>query len=533
MMKYFRLLVLGWGIFMFMSCGKKDKVVPIIIEPPYVPPTTNNFLGPTYSDNYTSIAGWENRSSWNLANVHDPTVVKDGDYFYMYQTNASYGNAHDLNGTSRGLYMCRRSKDLVNWEFRDFAFSAPPSWVKDTLNAKRTRMGLQPISNPKLAYWAPCVRKVGSKFRMYYTVVVDELIIGTSVNNSWGERPYIGLAETDNLAGNVWVDKGMVVCSEAEPGRSYLRSGGNDWSSYYKFNAIDPSFIATPEGDQWLFYGSWMTGLAALKLNPITGKPDKLDTITDYGMRIAGRGNLTTNRWQALEAGEIVYNDVTGYYYLFMAYDELSVAYNTRVARSRNITGPYVGINGADVSAGAECWPMVTHPYAFASHTGWVGVSHCAIFQDPTTKEWFFFSQGRLPENVAGINVSNAVMMGQVRQIRWTEDGWPTVDPERYAAVPKTNIGEKDLVGNWEEISMEYQYKIQQRSSTIMLSADKKVSGAITGTWSLDSVKQILYVNSIDLKLANAWDWESSPRKTTITFSGYNSAGKPMWGKKL
>jgi arabinan endo-1,5-alpha-L-arabinosidase len=522
-MKKYGLLVIAFPL-LLAACKKKDTAAA---------PPDNGFNGPTYSDNYTAVASWDNRSQWNLANVHDPTVVKDGQYYYMYQTNASYGNAHDNNGTARGLYMYRRSKDLVNWEYRGFAFASPPAWIKDSMNNKRARMGLGPIQNPRLAYWAPCIRKVGNKFRMYYSVVVDELIIGASFDFSWGERPYIGLAETDNLETNHWTDLGMVVCSEAEPGRSYVRNGANDWSSYYQFNAIDPSFIVTPQGEHWLIYGSWMTGIAALQLNPATGKPTKLETITDYGVRIAGRGNVSTNRWQAMEAPEIIYNEATGFYYLFLAYDELAVAYNTRVARSRNITGPYVGINGGDITAGAECWPMATHPYAFDNHTGWVGISHGAVFQDPASLQWYFASQGRLPENVPGINASNAVMMGHVREIKWTADGWPVIAPERYAGVPHTTIQKEAIPGVWEQITMDYQYRTIQRSVKLTLSTDNKVTGAITGTWSFDETKGVVMINNLQLNLFDAWDWEAAPRKQTLAYSGYSINGRPVWGKKL
>ena len=45
---------------------------------------------PTYADSYVTIASWTQRSQWNLANVHDPTVMKAADgYYYMYQTNES------------------------------------------------------------------------------------------------------------------------------------------------------------------------------------------------------------------------------------------------------------------------------------------------------------------------------------------------------------------------------------------------------------------------------------------------------------
>jgi arabinan endo-1,5-alpha-L-arabinosidase len=446
----------------------------------------------------------------------------------MYQTDASYGNAHDGNGH----FFYRRSKDLITWEFMGSSMTTAPAWVKDSLNNKRARMvpALPPIENPSYGYWAPHVKKVGNKYRMYYSIVVTEPIVGTDYNTSWSERAFIGLAETDDLATNVWTDKGMVVCSEPDGVKSYVRNGGNDWEAYFKFNAIDPSFIVTPEGERYLIYGSWHSGIAALKLNPSTGKPDKLETLSDYGTRIAKRGN---SRWQASEGPEIIYNEDTGYYYLFMAYDELSVAYNTRVARSKNITGPYIGINGGDVTNGADCWPMLTHPYSFNYHTGWVGFSHCSVFQNPDTKEWFYSSQARLPEGVPGINASNALMMGHVRAIQWTEDGWPVIAPERYAGVPKTTISEASFIGQWEQITMNYQYKTIQKSATIYLTADKKVSGGVTGTWSYDSTKQVLTVNGIQCKVSDAWDWEAATRKVTLTYSGLTSGGQPVWGKKI
>jgi arabinan endo-1,5-alpha-L-arabinosidase len=147
---------------------------------------------------------------------------------------------------------------------------------------------LPPITNPNYGYWAPCIRKVGNKYRLYYSVVVINPIVGSDFNTSWSERAFIGLAESDDLSTNNWTDKGMVVCSEPDGIQSYIRNGGSDWNAYFKFNAIDPSFIITPEGDQWLIYGSWHTGIAALKLNATTGKPDKLESINDYGVRIAG-----------------------------------------------------------------------------------------------------------------------------------------------------------------------------------------------------------------------------------------------------
>ncbi|MFV8338851.1 arabinan endo-1,5-alpha-L-arabinosidase [Flavobacterium sp. LB3P21] len=515
------------------SCSGDDPASDPAPTPTPVPvptPTPSTFAGPTYPDNYTPISSWSNRSQWNLANVHDPSVEKCGEYYYMYQTDASYGGVAD----GQGHFPYRRSKDLITWEYMGAAMMQAPAWVKDSLNNKRARMvpALPAITNPRYGYWAPYIKKVGTKYRMYYSIVVDEPIIGADFTYSWSERAFIGLAESDDLATNVWIDKGMVVCSEPDGAKPYSYTGARNWeNAYFQFNAIDPTFTITPQGEHYLIYGSWHSGIAALKLNPTTGKPDQLKTLSDYGTRIATRNR--TSRWQASEGPEIIYNENTGYYYLFLAYDGLDVPYNTRVARSKNIMGPYLGINGADVTNGADAWPMLTHPYSFNNHTGWVGFSHCSIFQNPETKEWFYASQARLPEGVPGINVSNAVMMGHVRAIQWTEDGWPAVAPERYAGVPATTLSDASFIGTWEQITMNYQYKVIQKSATIYLTADKKVSGGATGSWSYDSTNKTLTVNGVKCKVSDAWDWERATRKVTITYSGFTTAGLPVWGKKI
>jgi arabinan endo-1,5-alpha-L-arabinosidase len=529
--KLFSLGLLGAVLFA-TSCssddGTQETTTPPVVTPPVV--VTPTFPGPTYADNYSSISSWGSNSKWNLANVHDPSVAKCGDYYYMYQTDASYGNATE----GHGHFFYRRSKDLINWEFMGSSMTTAPAWVKDSLNNKRARMNpaLPAIANPRYGYWAPCIRKVGNIYRMYYSIVVDEPIVGADFTFSWSERAFIGLMESTDLATNVWVDKGMVVCSEPDGVKPYSYTGARNWEdAYFKFNAIDPTFVETPEADQYLVYGSWHSGIASLKLNPTTGKPDQLKTLSDYGTRIASRS--ATSRWQASEGPEIIYNPDTQYYYLFLAYDGLEIPYNTRVCRSKSITGPFVGINGANVTNGADCWPMLTHPYSFNNHTGWVGFAHCAIFQNPDTKEWFYSSQARLPKDVAGINVSNAIMMGHVRAIQWTEDGWPVIAPERYAGVPTTTITQASFIGTWEQITMNYQYGVIQKSATIYLTADGKVSGGVSGTWSYDATKKTLTVNGVPCKVSDAWDWESATRKVTITYSGLTEAGVPVWGKKI
>ncbi|WNH09281.1 lipocalin-like domain-containing protein [Thalassobellus suaedae] len=109
----------------------------------------------------------------------------------------------------------------------------------------------------------------------------------------------------------------------------------------------------------------------------------------------------------------------------------------------------------------------------------------------------------------------------------------PVIAPERYAGVPDTEITEASFYGTWEHIDMQYQYKTLQNSKTIYLTADKKITGGITGSWSYDSSNKTLTVNGVKCKVKDAWDWEVSPRKVTITYSGLTAGGLPVWGKKI
>lgn len=527
-----------------------------------------SYEAPTYDDNYTAIAGWENNSKWNLANVHDPSVMlaEDG-YYYMYQTDASYGNAHE----GHGHFHCRRSKDLVNWEYLGATMEEAPAWAVEKLNEYRNEMinaegkKLDPIKAEDISYgyWAPVVRKVNNGlYRMYYSLVIDNYIktgkknTAENFDHSWTERAFIGLMETSNPASNQWEDKGMVVCSASDQpnteANGWGRRGTGDWDAYFKFNAIDPTYTITPEGKHWLIYGSWHSGFAALEVNPSTGMPltplakpwtVEGNSIDSFGKLVATRGT-SSNRWQASEGPDVIYNPQTQKYYMFMAYGQLAVAYNTRVVRADRPEGPYVDMQGNSATAGKEMLPVVTAPYKFSNSNGWVGISHCGIFDDGQGN-WYYTSQGRFPVDVPGINASNAIMMGHVRSILWTEDGWPIVMPERYGAVPKVAIAKEELEGNWELIQMKPTAQnstndgnaTQYESKVITLGADGKVTSEAWGndqTWSFDAAKNMITIGNNKIYIQREVDWEASPRVATIVGGGYQDNGATTnWMKKI
>lgn len=503
---------------------------------------------PTYADDYRNVSIWNMREHWNLGNVHDPTVVKANDgYYYMYTTDAGFGNPTNGHGHFHG----RRSPDLVNWEYVGPALPDLPAWVPTKLNEIRANMGLKASEADfsKCGYWAPCVRKVrDGLYRMYYVITIDGTIDG---KKSWSERAFIGLLETADPAANNWVDKGFVITNYSDKDLNFYVAPTDYANCYFKYNAIDPSYIITPEGQHWLIYGSWHSGFAAVQLNPETGKtivdplpnPWGAENEAAYGKQIWTR--TAGDRWQASEAPEVIYHD--GYYYLFVAFDALGTVrdannkvtaeapYNTRVLRSQTIDGWYTG-NAA----------VLTHPYRFVTPNpnaekdedklddktqGWAGISHCAIFDDGNGN-YYYVSQQRYPSTAGGSN-PDALMLGGVRSVKWLSTGWPTVMPERYAAVPQVAITASDIAGTWEHIDLGYSYGKLKESSEMTFAADGTITSGVWtgGRWSFDAATNTLTANGVELKVQRECDWEAIPRKHTIVYSGING-NKSYWGKK-
>lgn len=527
------------------------------------PAVTDGKTIPAFNDDYRSIAGWASKDQWNLANVHDPSIAYYKGYYYMFNTDASFGNEH-LKGSDHVHFPGKRSKDLVNWSYVPGPFSKnEPAWVYTRLNEIRKRMGLDAIGRSSLfdncGYWAPVIRTVNvngeERLRMYYCVVVNNYIgsgkaLSEPFDGTWSERAFIGMAETTSPETGNWTDYGFVTCSSSDKGKDgYGRSDANNWDAYFYYNAIDPTYIVA-DGKHYLIHGSWHSGFALLEVDPKSGMPLKdlgdpwADNVSGLTARFGTRiGARSASRWQGSEAPEIVYKD--GYFYLFMAYDGLDVPYNTRVVRSEKIEGPYYDITGRNfTNARGDCYPIVTHPYKFSKGTGWVGISHCAVFQQDGSGDWFYASQGRFP-NDAGGNAPNAVMMGHIRRIVWCpssadalDDLWPISLPERYAGLTKKAVKADEIPGAWEHINLKYDYGKQDTSASLKLNADGTMSGALTGSWSFDEAKQFLTLTSggksVVVVVAHEADWEASPRKETVVYAGTEKTlNTTWWGKKV
>lgn len=451
-----------------------------------------------FSDTYADIASVDHINDWAHYNIHDPSIIDNGDFFYCYTTDVAYG------ATVRAGHNIRRSKNLVEWEFVGWVVGGdgyPPKGKEHIVSN-----GGEPFGN----LWAPYAMKYGDEFRVYY-----------SLSSSTPRLSAIGLMVSDKPYGP-FEERGLVVTSLNNSAR--------------QTNAIDPTVTVTPSGEHWFYYGSAWDGIYKIKLEPETGLALTPD---DKGTRVAQRGFTGNSINGNIEGPEIIYNEAFDKYYMFIAYDWLQTKYNVRVGRSDSPEGPFYDYLGRDMNQDIDDLPMILAPYKFQGHSGWQGVSHPSLFIDKESKDFYMGHQGRP-------GVDSYFMLLHIRQIHWTEDGWPMVSPERYAAEEETAVAESEIVGDWEQIILGYEvvpgYADEQTqpdfqvAQDLSINADGTVSGASSGSWTYSAPWLTFDLDdeseSFKLKVERGRDWENEVAET-ILFTGLTSGGVAYWGKKV
>lgn len=295
--------------------------------------------------------------------IHDPVMAKEGDTYYVFSTG------------SRVAVIC--SKDMVNWEPCYRLFDYLPGWVIKAVK------GVGDL-------WAPDISYYDGKWQVYYSA------------STFGSRDSaIGLATNVTLDPNSpdfkWVDEGEV-----------LRTRNGD-----EYNAIDPNFVLDEEGQPWLAFGSFWSGIKLVKLDPATRKPAPDAEILSIASRRGAPGNT-----EAIEGAFIIRHGE--YYYLFASFDACcrgaGSTYNVRVGRAEEITGPYVDSDGVPMVKGGGT--QITGPY---DH--WRGPGHNGIFTENGV-DWLVYHAYNADES--------GISSLRLEPITWDKDGWPHV--ASYAA---------------------------------------------------------------------------------------------------
>ena len=226
--------------------------------------------------------------SGNLG-THDPTIIYENGTWFLMQTGP-------------GIYG-KYSTDGLYWNPLPAVFPNGLSWWKTYVP-----------NQAGIDVWAPDLKSFNGRVWLYYSIST----FGSKVSA-------IGLASASSVGAGSWRDDGLVI-----------RTTNSD-----NYNAIDPDLVIDKNGNPWLTFGSWNSGIKRVRLNPNTMKP-------------TGMIHSIASRSGGIEAPTIIYRQ--GYYYLFTSIgvccDGVNSTYRIVYGRSTNVAGPYVDKNGVNLMNG-------------------------------------------------------------------------------------------------------------------------------------------------------------------------------------
>ncbi len=303
--------------------------------------------------------------------VHDPVMAKEGDTYYIY-------------ATGMGIQQMK-SNDRKTWTvLPQPLMTVIPGWTSDSVPGFGSHV------------WAPDVIHWHGKWWLAYSC------------STFGKNgSAIGLLSSRSLGANMWKDEGCIVTS---------RDKRDNW------NAIDPNFVIDDNDTPWLVWGSFWDGIQLARLDSTMHiargvKPCTIARRYDSGFTPA-EPNPTSKfaGTNAIEAPFIFKHG--GYYYLFVSWDYCCRGaksnYRVAVGRSKSVDGPYLDRTGKDMANGGGTL------FIEGDKKEWEAAGHCAAYN--------FDGQDIFICHGYSATQNGAAMLIQ-RNISWTADGWPELNP--------------------------------------------------------------------------------------------------------
>ncbi|HEX7065852.1 MAG TPA: family 43 glycosylhydrolase, partial [Bacillales bacterium] len=248
------------------------------------------------------------------ASVHDPSVIKVGDTFYVFGSHLA----------------AAKTKDFMKW---DLVASGVHEGNPLIPNVKEELREIFAWAETDTLWAADVIQLEDGKFYMYYNACRGD-----------SPRSAMGIAVAENVEGP-YKDLGLILKSGIRDRENVDGTPYDDvmypenYDATKQPNVVDPHLFYDEHGKLWMVYGSYSGGIFILKMNPETGKPFPGQ---GYGKKLLG-GNHSR-----IEGPYIQYIPETDYYYLYLSFGGLTSdgGYNMRVARSKNPDGPYYDAEG-------------------------------------------------------------------------------------------------------------------------------------------------------------------------------------------
>ncbi len=458
--------------------------------------------------------------------VHDPSVIAADGKYYIFGSHMAAAYSEDL----RGWVHLASGYHSGNKVWGDLF--AEGSHVFDYAGLNTS---LIPTDDGGCHVWAPSVvwNPVMGKYMMYYCTTstwnASNLCFGVSDSV---EGPY------------EW--QALLICSGFDKNNldqtnvpqyadeSWIRKHHLTLAGGYNYrecpNAIDPTAFFDADGRFWMVYGSYSGGIFLLELDPATGlvihpEADEAAGVDPYfGKRILG------GRHQSIEGPWILYDDASGWYYLFVSYGGLNThgGYQIRVFRSRSVDGPYLDMNGktAGQSGHALYGLKLSGNYTLPSvRTAYMATGHNSAFVDADGKRYIVYhtrfnngTEGHLP---------------MVKQFGLNEEGWPCMLPycTRKEDIPDV-FAPDDVPGRYYVINQGTAIDDEIAEPMIIyLRKDGTAGGeSVSGSWSLTDGSAWLHLELDGVAWSGILCRMKDDAGTDVTVFSLAGQNESVWG---
>lgn len=507
------------------------------------------------------------QSAWDTMNldrvsVHDPSVTylvnENGEeQFYIFGTHIAQA----------------KSKDLVSW---DVPFNTEYENMDDNIIYGNTKENLAETfewagyddadSSGGYNLWAPDV--IWNPDYKWPNGDQGAYMIYYSSTSTW-RRSAIGFAVAKTIEGPYSYDSTVVYSgftqNDSTDGsdrntqyeNTHLKeliadgiiSGFNEewaiesgltYNTDYAPNAIDPTLFYDEDGSLWMTYGSWSGGIFILQMDPETGKPiyPGEDSLTEDG-RVVDRyfgTKLSGGFHQSGEGPYIVYDEETGYYYLYITYGGLAAngGYNMRLFRSENPEGPYLDAKGnspvlAQGDQNYDYGIKLLGNYKFSHQTiGYKAAGHNSAFIDKDGNHFLVFH--------TRFNSGNEMHEVRVHQMFLNEDEWPVPVPYEYTGQKNqpVSLPDEEVVGEFEFINHGTDNGTTMiETQLIQLNENGEISGDITGNWEQKEDGNITFtINDVTYKGILLKQDVEKLEDEVLTFAAIGDNNELIWGSK-
>ncbi|WP_328285299.1 LamG-like jellyroll fold domain-containing protein [Paenibacillus alkaliterrae] len=444
------------------------------------------------------------------ASVHDPSVIKVDDTYYVFGSHLA----------------AAKTKDLMQWDLVAAGANVNnPLFENVVEELKETFAWAQSDT-----LWAADVIQLSDgRFYMYYNACKGD-----------SPRSALGVAVADHIEGP-YEDLGILLKSGmwGQPSED-----GTIYDARKHPNVVDPDVFFDKNGKLWMMYGSYSGGIFILEMDSATGKP-----MPDqgYGKKLIG-GNHSR-----IEGAYILYSPETDYYYMYLSFGGLDAVggYNIRVARSQNPDGPYYDAEGNDmINVKADPSRPIfddrsIEPFGVklmgnflfdrkigdpgtGIGTGYVSPGHNSAYYDPETGKQFLIFHTRFPQRGEAHEI-------RVHQMFMNSDGWPVVAPYRYAGETIDKVYREDVVGDYKLVNHAKDISAAIKNSQfIRLNKNSEISGEVSGTWERTAHnKAKLTVDGIVYDGVFLRQWDPASASYVMTFTALSKQGVAIWGSKM